>query len=161
MDALVHDNRRMASFTNLMFILVGGLFAIVGSLMGIREYSFGAQATTAKGAVVELRKTESADSTNFIPVIEFNTESQQKIRFEGMSTSPPYVVGTSVSVLYRTSNPNDARIDEFVQRWLFPSLFTPIGIVCLLIGLFSVMRPSSRQCDTEGIADDAFVDSDA
>jgi len=140
MNALFADSRRMSSLTNLMFVLVGGLFAIVGAGMGIGEYSFGQQATAATGSVVEVRRTEGADGTNLIPVIEFDSPNQQHVRFEGIATSPPYVVGTSVPVLYRTSNPSDARIDQFVQRWLFPSIFTPIGLVCLSIGAIAYVR---------------------
>lgn len=67
-------------------------------------------------------------------MVEFAAPDGSVIRFDGVSTSPPPVAGTPVKVLYNPAQPNRARIDSFVQRWLLGAVFASIGIVFLAAG---------------------------
>ncbi len=119
---------------------VGTLFFLVGVGLAIREYSFGRQAVSSTGSIVDLRISDSGDGPNHYPVVEFKTNRGETIRFEGLSTSPPPLKGTLVPVLYSPNDPKNARINTFVDRWLFPSLFTPLGLVMLLFVRYQMSR---------------------
>lgn len=117
----------------------GMLFLLVGLGLFLREINFARQAVSAAGKIVEIRQTENSDGPVYTPVVEFSTPDKQVIHFDGMPTDPPRTVGQAVPVLYRQSNPQEARIDRFVDRWLFPTIFTAVG---LLVILFSSRRLS-------------------
>ncbi len=135
----------------LMICGVGTLFFFVGVGLVIREYSFGKQAVPATGSIVDLRVSDSGDGPNHYPVVEFKTNQGETIRFEGLSTSPPPVKGTVVPVLYSSADPKNARINTFVDRWLFPSLFTPVGLVMLLFGGYQMSRKAGGSAELDVI----------
>lgn len=120
-----------------IFLLVSGLlFFAVGVGLLVREWHFARSAMPAGGTVVEVRVVDGTDGPNYTPVVEFTTMDRQKVRFEGVSTSPPPIQGEPVPVLYRPDNPRDARVNTFGQRWLFPTVFTPLGLGLILGGIF-------------------------
>jgi Protein of unknown function (DUF3592) len=121
----------------------GGLFLLVGLLLLSREVVFGRSAVSAQGTIVELRKTDNADGTDWAPVIEFSTAQGQKIQFTGTSTNPPPLRGEQVPVLYDPQNPDHARMNTIVQRWLFPLIFVLVGLAMSTASL--VLRFRCRQ----------------
>ena len=128
---------------NFALCAMGSLFFFVGVGLAIREFSFGRQAVPATGSIVDLRISDSGDGPNHYPIVEFKTNQGETIRFEGLPTSPPSVKGTVVAVLYSSTDPKNARINTFVDRWLFPSLFTPVGLVMLLFAGYQ-MSPKAE-----------------
>ncbi len=139
-------------FSRLLKLAVCGLgtiFFVVGLGLAIREYSFGRQAVSSTGSIVDLRISDSGDGPNHYPIIEFKTNQGETIRFEGLPTSPSPVKGTVVPVLYDPSDPNNARVNTFVDRWLFPSLFTPLGLVMLLSGGFRMSQKAGGSASLE------------
>jgi hypothetical protein len=114
--------------------LFGVLFLLVGLALFGREIRFGQSALSAPGTIIDVRVTENADGPNYVPVVEFSPQDGRVVHFQGTSTSPAPVKGTPVKVLYDIEKPEQARIDSFVQRWLFPTIFTPVGLVLILIG---------------------------
>ncbi|MEI8019425.1 MAG: DUF3592 domain-containing protein [Schlesneria sp.] len=130
-------------FSRLLKLAVFGLgtiFFLVGVGLAIREYSFGKLAVSTTGSIVDLRISDSGDGLNHYPVVEFKTNRGETIRFEGLSTSPLPVKGAMVPVLYSPTDPRNVRINTFVDRWLFPSLFTPLGLVMLLFARYQMSR---------------------
>ncbi len=97
--------------------------------------------------IADLRVSDSGDGPNYYPVIEFRTKSDEAVRFEGISTSPAPAVGQSVPILYREDTPQNARIDSFVQRWLFPAIFTPVGILLIVGGRRFIRQVSNLSRD--------------
>ncbi len=118
----------------LIACIVGTMFLLGGIGFLVRENAFGKDAVPATGTIVEVRETQNADGPVFTPVVEFETATGDRIRFSGLSTSPPPIKGKIVPVLYRPTLPRDARINTFVERWLFPSIFTPLGLLLLVGG---------------------------
>ena len=133
-------------FTRLWYRLLIGfgiLFFTLGLGMLVRELAFANGATHTTGAVVELKKVESIDSTNLVPIVEFTPENGKPIRIECASTSPSPTVGDCVTVIYHANDLKGARIDNFVNRWLFPIVFTPIGVIAFVLGTVGAI--SNRQ----------------
>ena len=118
-----------------LLILFGSIFFLVGSILLVREISFTSGSTNAVGHVVRIRTEESADDTSRIPIVEFKTDKGATVQIEGVPTRPSAEVGQSVTVIYHPGNPSDGKIDNFVQRWLFPLVFAPLGIGLLIAGL--------------------------
>ena len=129
---------------------LGTLFFFAGVGMAVRECSFGRQAVLATGIIVDIRIQDSGDGPNHYPVVEFKTNQGETIRFEGQSTSPPPVKGAIVPVLYDSSDPKNARINTFVDRWLFPMLFTPLGLVMLLFAGYQLSRKADGSAVPDG-----------
>jgi hypothetical protein len=112
-----------------LFAFTGAFFALVGIGIGFynASYSFGTEKTQA--TVIRI---ESGS-----PVVEYDIKGKHFLFRSSISaTSPTYTIGEKVNVLYRPRDPSAAHIDTFTDRWLFPSMFTGIGLISMLIGIF-------------------------
>jgi hypothetical protein len=119
-----------------ILLAFGLLFFLIGIVLLAREIAFQHDAVIGRGSVVELRVTESADGPNTSPVVEFMTLEGAPIRFEGVSTCPAATLGDAVPIIYRPADPQHARINTFVQRWLFPCIFILLGSLLILAGVY-------------------------
>lgn len=82
-----------------------------------------ANSTRVDGQVVDLERTAKG---GIAPVVRFTTRKGEVIQLRsGLATSPAPKLGDSVKVLYRTSNPQDWRIDDLIHLyfWTFMGLF--------------------------------------
>ncbi len=122
----------LGRLTRIFAGILGLVFLLLGLGLCIREIHFGGTAQPAAGTIAEVRVKESADGPDYYPVVEFKTAEGRVVRFEGISTSPAPVAGTPIRVLYNPADPEQARINTYAHRWLFPTVFTPIGLVLLL-----------------------------
>jgi hypothetical protein len=125
-----------------ILLAFGLLFFLIGIVLLAREIAFQHDAIIGRGSVVELRVTEGADGPNTSPVVEFKTLEGVPIRFEGAATTPAPTRGDAIPVIYRPTDPQHARINTFGQRWLFPCVFTPLGFLLILAGIY-VARSTS------------------
>jgi hypothetical protein len=50
------------------------------------------------------------------------------------SDPPSHSVGDKIRVLYRPENPAEARIDSFVELWLFSTVFPVAGLFSMIGG---------------------------
>jgi hypothetical protein len=68
------------------------------------------------------------------PVVEFEDSRGQKHQFEsGACDRPPaYRVGERVPVVHSTSDPSQASIDGFSERWLLTVVFGLVAAVALI-----------------------------
>lgn len=119
----------------IVLLLVGVVFSLSGIGLIVREFSFGKVALPAVGSIVEVNVTQNTDGPMYTPIVEFQTLTGDSSRFAGLSTSPPPVKGTIVPVLYHPADPKNARIDTFVDRWLFPSVFLALGATLFGAGI--------------------------
>ncbi len=125
----VDQFQRIWQFLLLAF---GLLFLFVGMGFCVFQIRFGQAAISTYGTIVDVQIDDSGEGPNYIPVVEFTSRNAEKIRFEGTSTNPRPTLNARVRVLYRETSPDNACIDSFVQRWLFPSVFAPIGLLLIL-----------------------------
>lgn len=107
----------------LIIASVGGyFFCITQDLLktGVR--------TTAK--VVELRKSKA-----YTPVVQFEVDHRVVTAPSKIGSNPPtHQVGDSVTVIYRTTAPEDFWLDEPLELWFLPCLFGGIGSIFIIVG---------------------------
>lgn len=140
----VSSERRWKRTEGRILVAFGLLFLLVGLILLAREMVFQREAISGRGSVVELRVTESVDGPMTSPVVEFQTPEGTTFRCEGTATSPAPRLGEAVPIIYRPDDPQHARINTFVQRWLFPACFTPVGLLLVLAGTYLGRRVTTR-----------------
>jgi len=94
-----------------------------------RELHSAQDARTAAGVVIDVRSREATAGRPHAPVIQFTAADGSVVHFEGPPAKRPPVIGTAVKVLYDPANPGKARLDNPVDRWLFPAVVTPAGVL--------------------------------
>ena len=73
------------------------------------------------------------DGDSYAPVVEYTVRGVD-YRLTGTYTNPPaYDVGDRVTVRYERANPENARLDSFVELWLFPVVFGGVGLLLAVI----------------------------
>lgn len=136
--------RRWKRTEGRILVAFGLLFLLVGLILLTREIAFQREAISGSGSVIELRVTESVDGPITTPIVEFRTPDGIAFRCEGTATSPAPRLGEAVPIIYLPDDPQHARINTFVQRWLFPSVFTPLGLLLVLAGTYLGRRVTTR-----------------
>ncbi len=165
-------NRRRSSDRVFLLIFVS-VFGLVGLVfLGVAffttraELAFRAGAISAPGTVVELEsRSGSKGGTVYAPVFEFADRNDRVHRVTAsVASSPPsFRRGEAVRVLYRPENPEEARLDSFMETWFLPLIFGAIGSVftsiaggCLIYSFHKRTRRSSLA--TSGTRVQARVD---
>ena len=122
---------------NALFLAAGIILLLVGAYAASRARDLQRHGVTAVGHVTRLERGSKGSS---FPVVEFQTEDEQRITFKSrMGSSPPsFRVGEAVAVLYDPLDPQRASIQSFGQLWgpsilsgLLGAVFTaiPSGIL--------------------------------
>ena len=122
--------------TGTIFMIVGGVQALIGLILGLRARNFAAGALPAQGVVVGLVGGET-----YSPQVRFSTPDGTVIEFvdSGPSSDPPsFSIGEEVRVLYRRENPQKARIGTFFR--LYAVMFFLLFMGLLFGGIGFVMR---------------------
>lgn len=93
-------------------------------------------AITAPGTVVDLVASRSSDSTTYRPSVEFTSRNGEPASFVASNGSnpPSYSVGQKVEVLYRPTNPRDARINDFFSLWGAATVLGGMGFIFAGVG---------------------------
>jgi hypothetical protein len=121
---------------------IGSIFAIVGVGMGVHTHAYLSKMVATQGTVIDnnlYRSTDMDDRpTNYYyPVVKFTPKSSNKLTIFVGSTgsSPPiYRKGQQVKVLYDPQYPDAAKIESWLELWLFPTIFAGIGLPITAIG---------------------------
>lgn len=96
------------------------------------------------GVVIDQKKKTSVKITassvdysiTYAPVVEFTPEGGVPIQFRSdLWSSWPKNIGEKVSVLYKKSNPEVARVNGFFENWLMSILLGILGGCSLLAAL--------------------------
>ena len=135
--------------SQLLFCVIISLGLIIGGLLwGTRRYGFLKSCVHAQGTVVEQReKTGSKFTTYYYPVVEFKTESGEKVQFvggAGSSGGPMIPTGSTVDVVYDPAAPSQAQIQSFVQYWLGPVGLAAMGLVIMAMGFFFFLKAGGK-----------------
>src|SRR5262245_9524823 len=136
----------LAAVIPVMIILGGGFAVLVGLALFIGTIRFLLIAESAAGVVVghETKVRETRDQDGFTtahahPVVEFEDAKGKQHRVTlatGTSGYQPFPVGKPVVILYPPDDTARARIRSFLHLWFFPVMFTVVGIVSILGGLW-------------------------
>ena len=125
--------------------IIGGFFVLlVGFGMAWGAYAlygnaraFRATALEAEGTVVDLAGERNSDGkTMYSPVVEFTTADGRTLQFTGSTSSnpPSWSRGDTAKVLYQPANPEQARLDSFMETWFGPLILGFFALVVLLVG---------------------------
>lgn len=129
------------------WLLIGlGCAALLGACgAAIYSWHFTSVALRTSGTVIEMREQtdKESGSVSYAPTFRFQDASGAAHTVSsGFYSSPPeFHVGDVIVVLYRSNDPQDARIDSYWQVWGLPSLLGIGGCIELPIGLIIVLWP--------------------
>ena len=143
---------RALAITGLILIVVSVVFFAVAAITAFNFDRFINEAEQTTGTVVALSEKHDTErnSITYAPVFTFTTEhGQTQSVTSSVATSPPgFAVGDKVRVLYRRSDPAEAKIDSFWQLWFWPVFLSGFGSVELLVGtilLYTARRKLRKQ----------------
>lgn len=120
-----------------IFAGVGSIFLIVGIIFGVTTHASTRNSIKTQGTVIDVVQYKAEDDSEnlYYPVIIFARHSNRTTVFEGDGSFPPaYVKGQQVEVLYNPQQPELATIYSWIDFWLFPTIFTGVGLVAITIG---------------------------
>jgi len=92
----------------------------------------------AQGIVINLVESRDSDGSTYAPLVEVTSREHGVFRFKSsLSSNPPsFSVGEKVDVIVDPDDKDRVIINSFGQKWFMPAIFTFIGSVFSLIGLF-------------------------
>jgi hypothetical protein len=131
---------------NPLWIILLGSAAYLGLNSGEGE--------SVTGTVASMRQvpaTRPGEVSTYAPTVDYNVNGRKYTHHSSTSSFPPgYKVGDTVTVIYQTTDPNDAEIDSWSSRWLLPALLGGAGLVVAAVAvpltLLSIRRRGrSRQ----------------
>lgn len=126
-------------------VTVLGFLALVGAVgTAIHTWHFTRAAQRTSGTVIEMQaQTDKENHTSYAPTFRFLDASQTQYTVSSLlyQSPPAFRVGDSVAVLYLPTDPQNARIDTYLQVWGLPSLLGLLGSLELLAGLVILLWP--------------------
>lgn len=130
------------------FAAFGLVFAAVGGWFWHSDAQLAGIGERASGVVTGFETSYSSDSgTTYKPRVRFTTQGGEEREFtSSMGSSPPaYDRGEEVDVIYDPWTPENAMIDSFMERRLFPLAFGGLGLLFAVIGFVMLGRQIHRQ----------------
>ncbi len=117
----------------LLFIVLGGALVIGAIVSAIRQSQQRGRLHRAQGTVVRMVYTMRNMQA---PVVAF-TGPNGPVEFQSsIGSSPPaFRVGEPVTVLFDPSQPTNAQLDSFWDKWLLPGVLGFIGVVFGFMGI--------------------------
>jgi hypothetical protein len=132
----------------LSYVIIGGgclaILAGLAFLAGTARFLRAADraAATVVGYETQVSRVSRDDGeveAHFLhPVVEFEDGAGRRHRVTmdtGGTGEPPFPVGGRVEVLFYPADPAKARIRCFSHLWLFPAMFTAVGLFGVAFGL--------------------------
>ncbi|GAB4110514.1 MAG: hypothetical protein OHK0057_21990 [Thermoflexibacter sp.] len=124
-------------------LLFGGIFGGVGLLLlSLAVYFFyntiqaQKSAFRVKGTVVEMERSRgSKGGSVYTPVVEFQLNNQTVQIYGSVASSPPaFDKGEVVDVIVNLNNPQESRIDSFIENWFGALILGFMGSIFSAIG---------------------------
>ena len=130
---------------------IGWLAAGVGFTFDTLTFLHRSISTSGQITSLVSRRDQSEGPITYAPVFSFTSESGRSyvVTSNASSNPPAFSVGQKVTVLYKVEQPDHARLNTFEQLWLFPVMFTAIGTVSFVVGIFlTIYERRKRQTVT-------------
>ena len=143
---IVGDRRGGGIGNGLKLILIGLVFALSGLFVvpQIVSARVGAGETSTSGTVVALHEsTGSKGSRLCSPEATFAVGGSTYSAQANYSSSSCPSIGSSITVIYLTADPTDARIPTSAGFLLLLGLFPVVGVVLLVVGIRGLVLGSS------------------
>jgi hypothetical protein len=141
-----------------VMVVIGAILLLIGWSWYGKTAAWVAAGATATGTVVEMNQRQSTSDSGsnimYQPVIEFETETGEVIRYtDPISTSSPrHQIGDQVEIVYNRNFPTDARENNFLSLHLPTAIVMGMGGLFLLIGLIGGIRSLMLVLAAGGIA---------
>jgi hypothetical protein len=119
----------------IILLWVGLVFLGVGGGLTYHQFIFKMDALQAPGEVTSLSESCDDDGCYYSPVVRFTTDDGETIiHHSNFSSYPPaYKVGETVSIFYKSENPEKAIIDG--EGGILRIVFMGVGGLILLAGI--------------------------
>ncbi|MDC0711981.1 DUF3592 domain-containing protein [Stigmatella sp. ncwal1] len=133
---------------------MGFIFLAAGVAMGViclvtlaRTRRFLAQAHETQAEVVGNHSRHRNRKSTYYPVLRYRTpEGTQHEVISPVGSNPPrYREGAQVPLLFNPANPQEVRINNFLNLWLLPLLFGLLGAAFLLVGGLALTATALRR----------------
>lgn len=140
--------KNVKSTLGIGFAAFGLLFAGIGGWFFWSDQQLAAKGVQTTGTVIDLSRSRDSDGdVTYRPVVEFVDQSGTRHEFVSKvgSSSPGVSRGESVEVIYDPWEPNDAMLDTFSQRFLFPLVFGGFGLIFAGVGFGFLIAKFRRE----------------
>jgi hypothetical protein len=128
-------------FVFRVLAIIGLAFLGVAAAFLAADWIFTVRAAPSSGRVVRLVVGRGTR-----PVVAYRVGRETYEIAARVGTSPPaYAVDEVVPVLYLPSQPQRAKIDTFMERHLFPTIFGGIGAVLFSVGAAGAFWQRQRE----------------
>jgi hypothetical protein len=132
------DSRKFPKVIMSIFLAVAALMLVIAVYSTIQTLRRLAAEQVSQGQVVDMVDRSSYDSETrettiySYPVVEFTLPSGtvQRVQLSEGSSPPSYTTGESVTILYQSEQPNDARIKSSTStllQWILPAITGTVG----------------------------------
>jgi hypothetical protein len=114
-----------------------GMLAGSGWTLG-STLKFRKEAQTTDGVVVDFATSRSdKGKTMYSPIVEYRDLSgtSRQLTSSVSSSSPGYDRGDKVQVRFLPQNPEQARIDSFLENWFLPLILGGLGLIFFGVGI--------------------------
>lgn len=124
------------------FLVFGLVFAAIGAVFYLNDRELAETGARARGIVIELVRTRGSsqrsgrDDFVYNPVVQFSDASGEVHEFTSSFGSRPaaFSRGEEVQVIYDPLRPQEAMIDSFGSRFMFPLMFCGMGLLFAAVG---------------------------
>lgn len=140
--------------------LLGGFFLLVGIGMFIWSvFWFSNRISNLEnyvltpGTVVELEKSSDPDGGYvYSPIVSFKDgNGVEHIYNSGHASDPPdYEVGETVELYYNSTDPEDAFLNSFFEKWIIGIALVIVGLALVPIGIWMVISAFRRPKQISG-----------
>lgn len=120
----------------LCFLVLGAAFIVGAAFSWLHTRRFIEESAPTFGEVVGLRQYDG-ETVTYSPVVRFTGPGGRVVEFTESTSSNPagYSVGDRVKILYRRSDPSDARVASKSSLYLLAMIFGAIGATMFVVGI--------------------------
>jgi hypothetical protein len=116
--------------------------------MGVSSLSFSFGSARTEGTIIKVEEdlryhgggSGTQSGRTWYPVVEYQVGGSKYTHTGPGSSEPHFTVGQTLGVLYKVDRPAVACLDSFVDRWLFPMVFSGVGAMFAASGAVVVWK---------------------
>jgi hypothetical protein len=117
-------------------LTVGIIIFIISLVLFRQSIDFIQNGNRTTATVIELEKISDSDGTTYKPIFKFKTFTNQEIIYKYHTSSLPatFDVGEEVTIVYKTDNPNNAKILTYFGLFIWTIVLMSISMPLIVIG---------------------------
>jgi hypothetical protein len=129
------ERSKLLKGVGLFFL--GIILLVIGVYLLKNKMEFLNNSVQVVGTIIDVESSRSNSTTYYYPVISFHTLDGTTYTFSsetGSSAAFDINKGDKISVRYTEENPQNAKVDSFMELWGLPLALLLAAIVLLLVG---------------------------